>query len=94
MADRVLSVADDDEDNLVKVSVGGARSSAPLVEAHDPFSASGEEILKMEGISTNLRRKISREINKAADRYTTQGGSFNGLTGSSLFDPLPSLPPG
>lgn len=84
MADRVLSVANDDDDNLVKVSVGGSRISEPMVEAFDPFAVAGEDILKMEGISTNLRRKISREINKAeASRYTTQGGAFSGMTGAT-----------
>ena len=86
-----MSSNDDFEDG-VQVRLGTQRSE--VTEYPDPFALSGDEILKITGLSTNFKRKVGRELQKAATSpsgYTTgPGGSFNGLTGAQ---PILSIAP-
>ena len=82
-------MSSEDFEDGVQVRLGTQRSE--VTEYPDPFSASGEELLKLNGLSTNFKRKIGRELQKAAtspSNYSTgSGGSFNGLTGAQPINP-------
>ena len=82
-------MSSEDFEDGVQVRLGTQRSE--VTEYPDPFSASGEELLKLSGLSTNFKRKIGRELQKAAtspSNYSTgSGGSFNGLTGAQPINP-------
>lgn len=70
---------DEVEDKVVRVLLGTSRSE-PVVESTDPFLTSSEDILKMDGLSNNFKKKIGRQLQKAASAtYSTAGGAFNGL---------------
>lgn len=72
----MMKTSDDDED-LVQVRTSGDlkfyTQSVEQVET-DPFAISGEELSKLTNLSHNFRRKMNRDIEKAATQMTTTGG--------------------
>lgn len=69
---------DEDEDNLVQIKTSGDLGrfykSEPVV-SNDPFTISGEELSTLTNISHNFRRKMNRDIQKAATIMSPNGGN-------------------
>ena len=85
----------DDESQEIQVRLGTAKSE--VQEYPDPFLVTGEEILKINGLSTNFKRRAQRELQKAAtlispNNYSTSGGSFSGMSGANPI--APTVPQG
>ena len=64
--------------------------STPLTEEADEFNASGQELLKVAGLGTSFRRKVSREIQKSFTGIEGTGTQQNllqqAVTGYAMFD--------
>jgi len=69
---------DEDEDNLVQIKTSGDLGrfykSEPVI-SNDPFTISGEELSTLTNISHNFRRKMNRDIQKAATIMSPNGGN-------------------
>jgi PBSX family phage portal protein len=48
----------------VEVSLGRSRRRPPVVESNDPFKRAGKELTEFSGLNPNVRRRISRAIEK------------------------------
>jgi PBSX family phage portal protein len=78
---------DEDEGQLIKVSVGGA-SSMPLESSfEDPFAKSWDDLSKLDGLNTNFRRKVSRMTKAYTGLDDAKSKKLDplDLTGYSLF---------
>ena len=73
-----ISTNDDDEENLVQIKTSGDLvrfyKSEPVI-SNDPFTISGEELSTLTNISHNFRRKMNRDIQKAATIMSPNGGN-------------------
>ena len=96
MANR-LSAEFDDEDEVQARTLGDwglSKSFSAPVEV-DPFGATGEELSKLTGLGHNFRRKMNREIEKAAKQVNTNIGIMSGGstgTGAGGNTTLPTTP--
>lgn len=85
---HTADVADDNESSEIRVSLGTAPRQLQESDFEDPFLAKAEELLKLDGLSTNFRRNANRKLQKA---YTGIEDSKSkkldplDLTGYSLF---------
>ncbi len=66
---------------------------AVLEDTPDPFTALGDDIKKMSGVSPNFRRKTSRELMKvhSGEGAESKKMEYDDITGYSLFDVV--IPP-
>lgn len=62
----------DIEDEGIQVRLGTVKSEH--TEYPDPFNVSGDDVLKIKGLSTNFKRKLGRDLQKAAE-----AGPYNNL---------------
>jgi PBSX family phage portal protein len=88
-----MILEDDNIDKGISVSNIGdifMRSTTPITEDSDEFKAAGEELLKLRGLGTSFRRKVSRDIQKAftgIDGTATQQNLLQqAITGYAMFD--------
>ena len=64
--------------------------SVSVTEDIDEFKAAGEELLKVRGLGTSFRRKVSRDIQKSFTGIDGTGTQQNllqqAITGYAMFD--------
>lgn len=81
---HIATNQEDDDEVQVRTSgdLGFYRQSAQdIAPQTDIFSISGEDLSKLTGLGHNFRRKMNREIEKAAKIVnSTGGGAFSGMT--------------
>ncbi len=82
--------ADDNEDSLMEVRLGDSYTRAPLApEASDPFMNKAEDIKSYDGLGANIRRRTTRELNKAytgAEGTGSKKREVDEITGYGMFD--------
>ena len=89
-------MATDDEDGEVQIRTSGdlgfyRKSAEDIAPQTDIFSISGDELSKLGGLGHNFRRRMNREIEKAAKVVnSTAGGAFSGMTNVAPPVNLPS----
>lgn len=83
----------DDSPEEINVMIGSTVKKGLLEISDDPFLASGNQIKKMLGISPSLKKKTSREMQKAYAGLESGSKALDGqdLTGYSLFNVV--IPP-
>jgi PBSX family phage portal protein len=87
-------MANDEEDGQVQIRTSGDlgffRKSSDIAVETDIFAISGDELSKLSGLGHNFRRRMNREIEKAAKVQTTAGGAFSGMSNTPAPTNLPS----
>jgi PBSX family phage portal protein len=79
----VVRADDDRDDDYINIGTLSFRKSIDTDSESDPFAISGEDLSKLTGLGHNFRRKMNRDIEKAAKQINVGptfagGGSTNG----------------
>ena len=91
-----LTVSDnqDDFEDGIQITSGPAvdffKKSIDAPQSTDPFNVCGEELSKLTGLGHNFRRKMNREIQKAA---SSPSGNAGNTTLNSFGNPSPGYSP-
>ena len=94
MPKLTVSDSQDDFEDGIQIKTGAAldffKKSVDAPQSTDPFDVSGDELSKLTGLGHNFRRKMNREIQKAA---STASGNMGNTTLNSFGNTTPGYAP-